>query len=324
MNNEAPLDSRQLQIFLSVASKGSLKAAAAELFLTTSAISHSVSKLEEHLEVPLFHRSGRGLRLTDKGRLLYRKTVPLVAQMKNIQTTLRGEELTDRRVLRVAAGYNFVSHLAPDIVREFNECFPHGGLRLSGAEREHALKSLEAGKVDAAIMVDPPEEGAEYAYVRLFDDTMTFLMHLSHPLATLEALPLRSVVERTLIVSRLQSYTVRSIQAQVRRRGFEFRECVEIGSTAALIEMVKLGQGIALVPNWVITPTVRAAGLVARPIQDLPMRRAWAYVWPRWILPDLASRTFRRLCQQATFPLGVPARPGSSAVPWPGAAVPAA
>jgi DNA-binding transcriptional LysR family regulator len=71
-----PIDSRQLQIFLCLAGKGNLKSAAAELFLTSSAISHSISNLEASLGVSLFYRSGKGLVLTPKAEFLYRKEIP--------------------------------------------------------------------------------------------------------------------------------------------------------------------------------------------------------------------------------------------------------
>lgn len=299
MNSEGPIDARQLQIFLSVASKGSLKAAAMELCLTNSAISHSIAKLEETLGVQLFHRASRGLLLTSKGELLYRKAVPVVAQMKRIQTMLRGEEVNERGQLRVAAGYTFVTYLAPDIVTEFNDCFPHPGLRLRAAERDEALRLVTQGQVDAAVMVNPPEEDSDLAHERLFQDEYRLLVGAGQSLAALEAVPVRSLAQKTLIVSRAQSYTVRSLLAQLRRRNVEFRDCFEVGNTATLLEMVKLGQGIALVPDWIFRFERPVSTLALRPLADFHFIRSWAYVFPRWMQPTSRARTFLRLCRQS-------------------------
>jgi DNA-binding transcriptional LysR family regulator len=305
MNSSDPLDSRQLQIFMSVASKGSLKAAAAELFVTSSAISHSVAKLEETLGVQLFYRSSKGLVLTAKGELLYRKALPLVAQMKRIETMIKGDELLERGGLRVAAGFNFVSYLASAVVGEYNECFPRGGLRLWAAEREEALRLLADGRAEAAVLVNPPDEDADLTFSRLFSDELRLLVNTAHPLAGLEQIPLRSLASQTLIVSRLQSYTARSVLARIRRLGVDFRECIEVGNTEAMFQMVRLGQGLGLVPEWIFQHERRPPNLVLRSIHDLNFCRTWALVRPRWSTPDARGRTFFRLCQQVTAGLAL-------------------
>ncbi len=295
-----PIDSRQLQIFLCLASKGNLKAAAAELFLTSSAISHSISNLEASLGVSLFYRSGKGLVLTPKGEFLYRKAIPLVAQMNNIRSALTGDSLAERSTLRVAAGYNFLTYRAPDIVREFNECFPRGSLTIRAAERDKCLQLLLDREVDAVILVDPPQDGPDFTYTRLFDDELLLLIHCRNPLAGLERVPLADLNNKSLIVSRLQSYTTTSIIEQARRKNVTFRDCVEVGNTAAIYEMVKMGQGVALLPDWLIKQEVPSPVVVARPVSGIRLLRTWAYVEPTWKLPNLAGRTFKRLCQQAT------------------------
>jgi LysR family transcriptional regulator for metE and metH len=294
-----PIDSRQLQIFLCLATKGSLKAAAAELFLTSSAISHSITNLEASLGVSLFHRSGKGLMLTPKGEFLRRKSIPLIAQMNNIRSALTGDSLADRASLRIAAGYNFLTYRAPDIVREFNECFPRGSLTIRGAEREKCLKLLLDRDVDAVILVDPPEDGPDFSYTRLFEDELKLLMHTRNPLAGLEMVPIADLNNKSLVVSRLQSYTTTTIVEQARRKGVAFRECFEVGNTAAIYEMVKTGQGIALLPDWILKLEEPSPLVVARSVSGIRLTRTWAYVEPTWKTPNLAGRTFKRLCIQS-------------------------
>lgn len=299
-----PIDSRKLQIFLCLAQKGSLKAAAPELCLTNSAVSHAITSLEANLGVQLFHRSGKGLVLTERGEFLYRKAIPLVARMNNIRSELSGEQLEDRTTLRVAAGFNFLGCVIPDVVREFNECFPRGSVSIRAAERDASLQLLRDREVDAAIMVEPPDDGPDFIYQKLFDDEPRLLMHSRNPLAALEFVPLRNLAQKTLLVARADSHTIRALQEQMGRRGIEFKECVAVGSTSAICEMVKLGQGVALLPDWVVQHASPSPLLVTRPIEGLRLTRTWAFVCAKWTLPNLPIRTFRRLCQQAVVGLG--------------------
>jgi DNA-binding transcriptional LysR family regulator len=307
-----PIDSRKLQIFLCLARKGSLKAASPELHLTNSAVSHAITSLESDLGVQLFHRSGKGLVLTEKGEFLYRKAIPVVARMSNIRSELAGENLEDRGTLRIAAAFSFVGCVLPDIVREFNECFPRGQISVRAAERDVALALVQSREADAAIVVEPPADDADFSSQKLFDDEVRLLMHTRNPLAALEVVPLRNLAQKTLLVARAQSHTIKALKLQMSRKGIEFRDCVEVGSVAALCEMVKLGQGVGLVPDWVLRHGTTSPLLVTRPVEGLRLARTWAFVSAKWAPPNLASRTFLRLCQQAVAGLGNPAAVAST------------
>jgi LysR family transcriptional regulator for metE and metH len=250
--------------------------------------------------VQLFHRSGKGLVLTEKGEFLYRKALPLLAQMNGIRAALTGERPADRGELRVAAGFSFVRHLIPDIVREFNECFPRWSLSVRAAERETALDLVRDRFVDLAVLVDPPADGPEFTYERLFEDELRVLVHARNPLASLEVVPLRSLSGKTLVVSRSQSHTLRQLQQEMRRRGLEFKECLEVGGTAAVCEMVKLGQGLALLPDWVVQAESASASLACRAIAEIRPRRVWAVVTATGSPASHSARTFVRLCHMAT------------------------
>ncbi len=104
---------------------------------------------------------------------------------------------------------------------------------------------------------------------------------------------------KTLLVARSNSHTIRTLQQQMSRKGIEFKECIAVGSTTAICEMVKLGQGVALLPDWVVRNVAPSPMLVTRPIEGLRLTRTWAFVSATWTMPNLANRTFRRLCQQA-------------------------
>ncbi len=298
------IDSRKLQIFLCLAQKGSLKSAAPELSLTISAVSHAITSLEENLGVQLFHRSGKGLVLTEKGTILYRKALPLVVKMDHIRASLSGEDLTDRTTLKIAVGFNFLSYIAPNVVREFNECFPHVNIRIRAVERDASLQLLWEREVDAAVIVEPPDDGHEFTYQKLFNDEPRLLINVLNPQASLDLIPLRSLATKTLLVARAQSHTIKALQQQMSRKGVKFSDCVEVGSTAAICEMVKLGQGVALMPDWVLANEPNNSMLITKPIEGLRLERTWAFVHTQLTVPNLALRTFKRLCQQATAKLG--------------------
>lgn len=293
-----PIDSRQLHVFMVLARKGGLKAAAAELCLTASAISHSIANLESNLRVQLFHRSGRGLVLTEKGKYLLENSGPIVAQMADLRQRLTDEHLVDGGPLKVAVGHSFLQCFMPGLVAEFNECFSKPQITVWAIERDQRLQALRKQEIDVAIMTDPPEEAPEFICTPLFEDELKLVLPASHALARFATVPMRSLGGSTLLVRQRQARTVQACLAQIRREGFEVKECVESGGVGGILEMVKLGQGFALQPDWILDRVARPAGLAIRPIENLNLTRTWAHVRLQWKRPNLADRTLLRLCQR--------------------------
>jgi LysR family transcriptional regulator, glycine cleavage system transcriptional activator len=110
----------QLRIFEASGRRSSLQAAAAELHLTPSAVSHAIRKMERALGVVLFERNGRHLNLSAEGEALMRHVAPAFAELR------RGIELVSTRgpqLLRLHSAPSFATQwLAPRLKRFLAEC----------------------------------------------------------------------------------------------------------------------------------------------------------------------------------------------------------
>ena len=290
-----PIDSRQLQIFLRLASEGSLKKAAEGLFLTTSAISHSISNLESDIGVKLFHRSGRGLVLTPRGEFLAKQGGAVLAQLTSLRRQLADESVSDRSTLRIAVGHSFLNYLLPDIAREFAECFRRVSLNVRAADRDQAVELVRSHEVDGAILVEPPADDGECVSTRLFEDHFMLAVSRRHPFADYERVPARKLSEHSLVVAQNSSHTASRLQEVAARRGVRFRETMEVGSMMAVLSMVRLGGAVALLPSW-IAQRVDDPLVELRAIEGFEFSRVWAYYCTRSHADSLSNRSFRRLC----------------------------
>lgn len=291
-----PIDSRQLQVFVVLAKRGSLRDAAAELFLTSSAISHSVRTLEENLGTKLFHRPGKFLELTAKGQYLLKEASAILEAMELVRCHLNSDDTTSRAPLRVAVGYNFLSCLFPEILREWQLCFPQGKILARAAERDACIELLNDDAVDAAILIDPPVN-QDYNIDLLFEDELRLVVAGGTALAQTEPITLRSLNNKTLLVSRMQSHTTKMILNEMRHHGLHFHECIEVGSTDAIYEMVKAGQGIAFQPEWALDRQIENRGVVAKVISGSRLLRRWAFLSRAGKHRNVMERTLLRLCR---------------------------
>jgi DNA-binding transcriptional LysR family regulator len=149
-----PLD--LLRGFESAARHLSFTRAAAELFLTQSAVSRQVQGLEEFLGVPLFERRHKALGLTDAGQSYYRVVAASLEQIREATRKLR--ETRTRNVVNVTTTVSFASlWLVPRLVR-FRKEHPDIDVRIAATAEvlDMEREGLDLAIRDIAIANAPP------------------------------------------------------------------------------------------------------------------------------------------------------------------------
>jgi LysR family glycine cleavage system transcriptional activator len=157
----------QLRVFEAAGRRNSLQAAAAELHLTPSAVSHAIRKMEQTLGVVLFERNGRNLSLSAEGEALMRHVGPAFAELR------RGIELVSTRgpqLLRLHSAPSFATQwLAPRLARFLADC-PDVEVRLA-AGTDYAQFSTD-DEFDADIIYGLPRH-AGLSILSLGEETVT-------------------------------------------------------------------------------------------------------------------------------------------------------
>ena len=121
---------RAIAVFHAVARSGSLTRAAAELFVTTSAVSQQIQNLEEHLGTTLLTKAGRGIVLTEAGERYFEMIADEVERIT--EATLRIRGFRSRSVLTVRSTPSFASKWLLPRLRGFLDANPNIELRLNG------------------------------------------------------------------------------------------------------------------------------------------------------------------------------------------------
>ena len=135
-----------LRAFEAVARRSSFKAAAEELFVTPTAISHQIRQLEAHLGLRVLERSPRAVRLTAEGSVLYEATASGFAEIARAVAHLRGQQ--DPAILTLTSTTAFLSHWIVPRLAELRRLLPEVDLRLHASD---AIVALRSGGVDVAI-----------------------------------------------------------------------------------------------------------------------------------------------------------------------------
>ena len=112
-----------LEAVLAVARRGSFRAAALDLGMSTTALSHAVARLEATLGVRLFNRTTRSVSLSDAGRAFVDRIAPAVAQIRAAMDTAQSQRTTPAGLLRINASVQGARAIAP-LVLAFLRRFP--------------------------------------------------------------------------------------------------------------------------------------------------------------------------------------------------------
>ncbi|MEO7101482.1 MAG: LysR family transcriptional regulator, partial [Luteolibacter sp.] len=117
-------DLRQLRAFVAVVEEGSFTLAARRIFVTQSAVSHSLRTLEEQLSCRLLDRTGKRVAVTAEGELLLRRCKRVIFELEQASRDLDGLRRWGQTRIRIGAPHSLCHFLIPSVLREFRDCFP--------------------------------------------------------------------------------------------------------------------------------------------------------------------------------------------------------
>ncbi|MBO0803177.1 MAG: LysR family transcriptional regulator [Nocardiopsaceae bacterium] len=146
------LDVTRLRVLVAVARHGSVTAAAHALNYAQPSVSHHLARLEAETGTKLIQRAGRGIRLTDAGRLLAERAAEVIGRLDAAENELAAHSGLRAGRLRLAAFPSALSTLVPAAASMLHDKHPSIDLRLTEAEPPEALRMLRAGYVDVALI----------------------------------------------------------------------------------------------------------------------------------------------------------------------------
>ena len=265
------LDSQALRVVQRIAELGSITAAARSLGYSQPAVSQQLKRLEARIGMPVVSRVGRGVRLTEAGRILSRYAVSVTTALDAAAGEL-GElaGLRSGRV-RLASFPSASSTIVPTLLRELATVHP--GLQLSYREAEppEAVQFVRDQAADLAITFsypgdpgDPHRSSARgLAVLPLWRDEMLVVLPAAHPLATRTVVDLADLAAENWIAGcpRCRAHLL----ALAEPRGYLPRIAHETDNFVAVFGLVAAGLGVALVPTLAVAASALPPGAVARP-----------------------------------------------------------
>ena len=294
-----PLDSRQLRAFAALARTGSFTLAAKELYLSQSAVSHSMKALEEEVGCRLLDRMGKKVLLTQAGEQLLQHATKILQEMQIARSSLEQLGKWGHGRLRIGASTTACQYLLPAVLREFKDSFPHSLIAIEPGDACKAVELLHQHRIDLALTLEPRNED-RLEFLPLFTDELTFIVGAEHPWAKAGEVIHSEIPKQNYVIYSKNSYTFRLIEEYFGHEQMVLNAVIELGSMDAIKELVKLGLGVCILAPWIAQKELQDQSLVSLPLGKRKLKRHWGIAHWRSRRLSLAEETFVSLCRSVT------------------------
>lgn len=291
-------DLRQLRSLLAVVEEGSFTLAARKLFVTQSAISHSLRTLEEQLGCRLLDRSGKHVSVTPEGGILLRRARSVVRELEEAAREIDGLRRWGQTSIRVGAPHSLCHFMIPSVLREFRECFPRCEPSVESGETDVLLDKLAKGDLDLVAGIRPKNHSGE-GYRPLFSDRLCFVVSPFHPWAAPGCDITGTLDAQQFIIYARATDTHRMIEEWMEKMAGKIRTPLVIGDVQAIKQMAKLGTAVGIVASWVAARDVAEGTLVSVEIPGAPLNREWGVFHSTHRKPSQVEEAFIGLCEMA-------------------------
>jgi LysR family transcriptional regulator, nitrogen assimilation regulatory protein len=266
------MDFRQLRTFSCVAELGSLSKASDKLRIAQPALSRQIKLLEHELRAELFTRSGRGMVLTEAGRLLLARTSGIVRQIDQIRDDIQSAAgaPSGRVVLGLVPTVSCV--LSARLARRTVETYPGISLCIVESYSGHLIEWLHRGEMDLAIIYGPSAD-LHLAIQSLGRDRIVAVGPRGSGLAKKKQVGMDWLLRQRLVLPS-HSHGLRAlIERAAAQRKLKLDVQLEADSFRVLTSLVEEGLGYSLLPPSSVRGEIDAKRLEAATITgQAPMR----------------------------------------------------
>ena len=242
------------KVFYYVASSLSFSEASKKLYISQSAVSQSIKTLEKKLGQALFIRSTKKVQLTPAGSLLLKHVEPAMNLISRGESQLLDSGVLGLGQLHIGASDTICRYFLVPYLQLFHEKFPNVPIKVTNATSIQCVELLDQRRVDL-IVTNFPNSHLNHDYLQKtvanFHDV--FIANPSHyPLNECE-ISFQELKQYPIMMLTRKSTTSEFLHNVFIQHQLELIPDIELNSNDLLIDLARIGLGIAFVPDFALT-----------------------------------------------------------------------
>ena len=242
------------KVFYYVETSLSFSEASRQLFISQSAVSQSIKTLEKKLNHTLFIRSTKKVLLTPEGELLLQHVKPAMQMLDEGESLLSGDNMLKGQ-LRIGASDTICRYFLLRYLQKFHQEFPDVRIKVTNSTSIGCVELLENGQVDLIVCNSPNSRLGNHMKIRIlreFQDIFVGNPGCFFP----DEMPckLKTLLEQPILMLSAKSTTSEYLQQTFTAKGLKLLPEVELNSNDLLMDLARIGLGIACIPDYMLDP----------------------------------------------------------------------
>ncbi len=292
-----------LRMFSTVVRSGSFSKAAEILSVSQPAISKGGRDFELQVGCRLLNRSPKGVVPTPEGLALSQHAEALFAVERAAEEELSALRGLHNGSLRIGASTTIATYMIPRYLGAFHRAYPGVDLHLISANTRDIADQMVRQDIDIAL-VEGPVDDKSLTALPWRTDVMKLIAAPDHPFAIAGGPIDPKQIEREVLIVREPGSGSREVVTQaLAAHGIEPARTLEIGSTAAIKEVVAAGLGISIVSVATVKDQVQLGRLKVLAMRGMTIERTlWQLKIPGRVAMPAARAFEKMLSDRSTFP----------------------
>ena len=241
------------KVFYHVANTLSFSEASKQLFISQSAVSQSIKVLEKKLNQPLFIRSTKRVQLTPEGEILLKHIEPAMNLIRQGENQLLEANTLNGGQLRIGASDTICRYFLIDYLKRFHQDYPGVRIKVTNSTSMGCVELLENRQVDLIVSNLPNSRLTAHTQVQVVKEFRDIFV-ANPDFFPLEgkALEIKKLMEYPLLTLSSKSTTSEYLHQFFASHRQNLIPEVELNSNDLLIDLARIGLGIACVPDYML------------------------------------------------------------------------
>lgn len=261
---------RHLEIFIAVADCGTMRAAAASLYISQPSVSQAIRELEEYYDIRLFERLNQRIYITDCGKKLLAYARHIVASVEECELALKNEK--EHPVIRIGSSVSVGTVLLEDYLKRFEQIQPDADVRITINNTTEIEKKILSNELDLAI-VEGSVQSEEVNTIVVDHDELFMVVGRPHPFYKNPKISLQMLDKQALISREEGSMDRNQFEQVLKDADVHMVKKWSCTNIQAIINSVEEGRGIGILSNLLIGEELKKDNLRILEVDDIHITR---------------------------------------------------
>jgi len=269
------------RIFFEVAKQGNISKAAESLYISQPAISKTIVRLEDNLNVKLFKRNSRGVSLTEEGEVLFRHVEEAIHHIEEAENAL--QKMKDYHIghLDIGASTTLCRYILLPYLKKFMEEFPNIQINLKNQDSAKNIQVLEAQDIDIALVAIPKHLSPNQKVIleQEVEDIFVASPKYIENLKALHGNNFSLFQNATVMLMDDKNVSRHYIDMYIRENQLDFKQVIALNTMDLLIDFAKIDMGISCVIRSFVEKDLENGSLVQIDIAPPIPRRKIGFMY---------------------------------------------